>query len=66
MPNFGNEVACPGCGALHVVSVGEIDPRRQIKFVCSSCNGTVTIELDGSRATFRPRKLSKVNICDAE
>jgi transposase-like protein len=51
MPSYGDVVACPGCGAAHVVRVGEINPRRQIKFICSSCGKTVRMEHDGSNAT---------------
>jgi transposase-like protein len=64
MPSYGDEVACPGCGAAHVVRVGEIIPRRQIKYVCSSCDGTVSIEHDGSQAVVSPpptRKVLKLN-----
>jgi transposase-like protein len=55
MPSYGDEVACPGCGATHVVRVGEINPHRQIRFVCSSCGGMVTMEHDGSLAVVRPQ-----------
>jgi len=60
MPSYGDEVACPGCGAAHVVRVGDIIPRRRIKFVCSSCGGTVTMEHDGSLAAVRPPETGKV------
>jgi transposase-like protein len=69
MPSYGDEVACPSCGGAHVVRVGEINPRRQIKFVCSSCGGTVTMEHNGSLAVVRPpetRKLLKLNFNNAD
>jgi transposase-like protein len=69
MPSYGDEVACPGCGAAHVVRVGEIKTHRQMEFVCSSCGGTVTMEHDGSHAVVRPperRKRLKLNFNNAD
>jgi transposase-like protein len=59
MPSYGDEVACPGCGAAHIVRVGEINPRRQIKFVCSSCGRIVRMEHDGSNPTATPPEKRK-------
>jgi lysyl-tRNA synthetase class I len=63
MPSYGDEVACPGCGASHLVRVGEINTRGQIEYACS-CGGAVTMEHDGSRALVHragTRKVLKLN-----
>jgi transposase-like protein len=60
MPSYGSEVACPGCGTTHVVRVGEINPHRQIEFVCSGCGGKVRMGHDGSEAVVIPAKTTKL------
>jgi hypothetical protein len=41
------EVACPGCGAVHLVRCGGHDEHVRFRFACLSCAADVFVEPDG-------------------
>jgi transposase-like protein len=44
MSTYGSVIRCPGCGAGHVLRVGEITNQRRIEFTCTICATDVILD----------------------